>query len=459
MLTVKTKAYDGRYMEVTCEQTPNVAENTSLLRWTLTVKGGESSYYSTGPTTLTIAGQQVYYCKRKSHTTKVFPAAKGSVSGSLTVAHNEDGSLTVPVRLTTAFFTQNLLVAEADWQLTPIARASIIRAADAFIGSCATVVVTRRSESFSHAIAWEFGGLSGWLNAAGEMVDAPVQFTESTLNFLLPESFYGQIPNDPRGSCTLRCSTYKGDDKIGEEFCAFWANADPEVCRPQVNGFVEAWDDLTQALSDRLIPGISTARCHVTATAQKGASLQSLTAGDTPVEGGEVLLPGWALDTVPVVAVDSRGFETRISLPSPCLPYVQLTVLAEAQRPEPTADSAVVTLSGACFGGDFGATENDLMAQVTVNGETKTFGIPMGDGSYEAAVAFTGLSYLRSYPVSIRVWAKAMAVDTTVTVRKGLPVFDWGENDFRFHVPVDLPALTIGGIPLVDYIRSIIQGG
>ena len=50
--------------------------------------------------------------------------------------------------------------------------------------------------------------------------------------------------------------------------------------------------------------------------------------------------------------------------------------------------------------------------------------------------------------------SEAMAVTADVTVRKGLPVFDWGETDFRFHVPVDLPALTIGGIPLADYIRT-----
>lgn len=455
MFTLQTKDYDGRYLEVTCEQIPNVAENSSLLRWTLSVKGGSDSWYSTGPTTLMIGGQQVYYSKRKSYSTKVFPAAKGSVSGSLTVFHNDDGSLTVPVSLTTAIYTQTLSVTEASWQLAPIARASLIRAADACIGSCATVVVTRRSEQFSHEIFWEFGSLTGWLNAAGEPVTAPARFTESTLNFLLPEAFYAEIPHAPRGNCRLTCVTYNGEEKVGEETCGFWVNADPESCRPLADGFVEVWDELTQCLTgSRLIPGISTACCHVTATAQKGASLVSLTAGDTPVEEGIALLPGWSLSTVPVVAVDSRGFETRISLPSPCLPYVQLTLLAEASRPEPTADSAVVTLTGACFQGDFGAAENDLQAQLTVNGETRTFGIPIEENRYELAVELPGLSYLRSYPVNIRVWDKAMAVTADVTVRKGLPVFDWGENDFRFHVPVDLPALTVNGVPLETYLTN-----
>lgn len=456
MLTLTSKAYDGRCLEVTCQQIPNVAENTSLLCWTLTVKGGASSYYSTGPTTLLIAGQQVYYSKRKSYSTKVFPAAKGSISGSLTVAHNEDGSLTVPVSLTTAIYTQTLSVTEAAWQLTPIARASLIRAADAYIGSCATVVVTRRSESFSHEIFWEFGSLSGWLDAAGQPVAQPVRFTETTLNFLLPESFYGQIPDTPRGSCTLRCSTYKDDEKIGEETCTFWANADPEVCRPQAEGFAEVWDALTKSLTESaLIPGVSTARCWVEAYAQKGAKLVSVTAGGVEMEGNEVLLEGWSLPEVPVVITDSRGFETRLSFAIACIPYVQLSLLAEVNRPEPTADEAILTLTGNGFGGNFGKTENQLTAQITVNGETMTLGIPLEENRYCVAVTLPGLSYQRSYPVTVRLQDKAMAQETTVTVRKGLPVFDWSDTDFRFHVPVDLPALTIGGIPLADYIRNL----
>jgi len=454
MFTLQTKAYDGRYMELSCEQVPDVAGNCSELRWTLTVTGGSSSWYSTGPTTLEIGGQQVYYSKRKSYSTGVFPAAKGSVSGSLTVRHNDDGSLTVPVRLTTAIYTQTLSVTEGDWQLEPIARASLIAGADANIGSCATVVVTRRSGQFDHTIGWEFGELTGWLDAAGEPVAEPVRFTDTTLLFRLPERFYEQLPDAPRGSCRLTCVTYNGDERVGETSCEFWASADPALCSPIVEGSVTVWDELTQALSALLIPGISTACCHVTATAQKGATLVSVTAGDTPVEEGQALLPGWSLSTVPVTAVDSRGFETRVLLPSPCLPYVQLTVLAEAKRLSPTADSAVLTLTGACFAGDLGATENDLQAEITVNGETVTFGIPLEENSYALEAELPGLSYLRSYPVTVRVWDKVMEATATVTVRKGLPVFDWGENDFRFHVPVDLPALTVNGIPLISYINN-----
>jgi len=239
MFTLKSKAYDGRYMEVVCQQLPNVEENTSEIRWTLTVTGGASSWYSTGPTTLTVGGQQVYYCGRKSYSTKVFPAAKGSVSGSLTVPHDEEGRCTLTVSLQTAIYTQTLSETVESWQLETIQRTSLIRASDANIGSCATVVVGRRGNGFTHEIAYRFGQLSGWLDPMGSPVTTPVRHSETTLNFPLPESFYLEIPDSPRGGCHLVCTTYYGDAVIGTESCSFTVTADPALCSPTVSGSVE----------------------------------------------------------------------------------------------------------------------------------------------------------------------------------------------------------------------------
>lgn len=457
MLT--SKAYEGRYMELVCEQTPSVEDNSSEIKWTLTVKGGEVSWYSTGPTTLTIGGQQVYYCKRKAYTTKTFPAAKGSVSGTLTVPHGEDGSCSLEVSLTTAIYTATLSTVSESWALDTIHRASQIRASDANIGSCATVVIGRYSGEFTHTVSYRFGALTGWLDGLGDPVAEPVRHGETTLNFLLPESFYGEIPNSPRDNCVLTCTTYYGDTVIGETNCSFWAAADPVLCSPQVVAAVEPVDELTLSLTDgRLIPGISTAYCSVAASAQKGASLVSVTAGGVEVTEGMAELPGWALPTVPVVVTDSRGYSTLLELVCSYVNYTELTNLSEAARPEPTADSAILTLRGTAFFGSFGAAENALVATVEFDGRLLTVPLDSSEeGSYEATVLLENLSYTRSYPVTVTVADKAMAVTRELTVRKGIPVFDWGERDFRFHVPVELPSLTLSGTSLEEYIRSVIE--
>lgn len=103
-LIIQSEAYDGRYMKLTCTQTRDVVNNKSTINWILTSTGGDDNYYSTGPTTVTINGEQVYYKARVKYTAQTFPAAKGSVSGSIDVPHNTDGTKSIEVSLATRIY-------------------------------------------------------------------------------------------------------------------------------------------------------------------------------------------------------------------------------------------------------------------------------------------------------------------------------------------------------------------
>lgn len=100
-----SSTYQGRKIRVAITSTIDIGSNTSTLNWTLYSEGGSATFYSVGPTTLKINGQQVYYIKRKNWDTQAFPAKKGSVSGSLTVAHDNNGDKSVSVSLTTAVYS------------------------------------------------------------------------------------------------------------------------------------------------------------------------------------------------------------------------------------------------------------------------------------------------------------------------------------------------------------------
>ena len=90
--TLTSDAYDGRYLQLSCTQVINISSNKSEIAWTLESKGGNSNYYSTGPTTVTINGTRAYYRERKEWDSKVFPAARGSTSGITGISHNADGT-------------------------------------------------------------------------------------------------------------------------------------------------------------------------------------------------------------------------------------------------------------------------------------------------------------------------------------------------------------------------------
>lgn len=91
-------------MQLSISESADAVSNTSTLYWTLSSIGGSSTYYTIDATTVTINGTQVYYKARTSWDDRVFPAAKGSVSGSISVLHNSDGTKTVTVVFSTRVY-------------------------------------------------------------------------------------------------------------------------------------------------------------------------------------------------------------------------------------------------------------------------------------------------------------------------------------------------------------------
>ncbi len=104
MATWFSDSYDGRYMQLTITEVVNVSSNSSTLDWTLTSAGGVSSYYTIDETIVTINGVEVYYKERTAWDSRVFPAAKGSVSGTIVVNHDYDGTKTIDVGFSTRVY-------------------------------------------------------------------------------------------------------------------------------------------------------------------------------------------------------------------------------------------------------------------------------------------------------------------------------------------------------------------
>ena len=104
MAVFTSDSYDGRYLQLSISESADAVSNTSTLYWTLSSIGGSSTYYTIDATTVTINGTQVYYKARTAWDDRVFPAAKGSVSGSISVPHNSDGTKTVSVVFSTRVY-------------------------------------------------------------------------------------------------------------------------------------------------------------------------------------------------------------------------------------------------------------------------------------------------------------------------------------------------------------------
>ena len=124
--TLKSGSYEGRYLQLYCTQTKDIATNKSKISWTLSSLGGSVNYYSTGPTSVTINGTKVYEVARKSWDSKVFPAAKGSVSGTIDVSHDAKGDKSISVSFTTAIYVGTASTYSGTWTLDNIPRQATI---------------------------------------------------------------------------------------------------------------------------------------------------------------------------------------------------------------------------------------------------------------------------------------------------------------------------------------------
>lgn len=122
MATFTSASYDGRYLQLSISESVDVANNKSTLTWTLTSAGGASSYYTIDDTTVSINGTQVYYKARTAWDDRVFPAAKGSVSGTLDVTHNSNGTKSVTVVFMTRVYVYGSVDYGGTMTLTAIDR-------------------------------------------------------------------------------------------------------------------------------------------------------------------------------------------------------------------------------------------------------------------------------------------------------------------------------------------------
>ena len=452
---------NGYLLELTVtEQSTDTVKNTSAVDFVLKLRSGSKNRfekYGLGAS-VSLNGKVVGTRDRyeEAQVSLGYNSSVTLVKDSCTVAHNDDGTKTMAVAFSISMATGSYVpgpvsVTDKAMALMDIPRASAIAASDANIGSVSTVVVGRKSTAYTHTVAVKFGNITGFLNADGALVASAVKMTAATIPFAVPESFYGEIPNLPSAKCALTCTTYSGNDKIGEETAKFTVTAAKDICAPAVTVSVKDVNEKTLALTgdeNTLVRYLSTARCSVTAEARNAATITSLTVEGHDVQGGYVDFPNTERGTFKAVCTDSRKYSGEDTATAQLIPYVLLTCHPTAKRLTPTGGDALLTVKGNFYAGSFGAVENALTLSYRIgDGESMPMEAEVAGNSYTAQIQLEGLDYTQSFVIEVVAEDCVQPVSKPVTLYPGIPVFDWGQHDFAFHVPV-----SIQGNPLADFV-------
>lgn len=449
--TVKTNEEYDSYFWVKWEQvTQDIAKNRTQIKWTCGLYSEHKfSKNAVRMSAFSINGTQVY--SGGTYSNFLAEGNQTITTGTLWINHNADGTKTFAISAFTGWLYADHDYASAakSFALNTIPRASSISCTEANIESNPTITISRASSSFTHTITYSFGTLTGTI--------ATKTSSTSITSWTIPDSFYAQIPNAKNGVGELTCTTYSGSTQIGDPTtCNLSVTTDESRCKPTVTGAVVDENDQTIALTgDRnvLVRYSSTALCTMTATLNKNAgSFNTKTINNTVISGDTLTIENVETNVFDFYAMDSREwFNSYKKTDNPLIPYIRLTNDATIYRDDPTSGNATLKIEGNYYNGSFGAHENSLTVEYKIGDGAYIPVTPtIEEGKYSATVSLTGLDYTRAFDIEVVVADKLSTVPKPLTLLKGIPVFDWGEEDFNFNVPV-----IINGVNILEKLAEL----
>lgn len=376
------------------------------------------------------------------------------------VAHDIDGSKKITIEGSVeapseTSFAGLVTSGSKSISLDSIQRISTVTATNANIGSKTTITISRVSSSLTNTLTYDFGTLTGTI---------ATKTTSTSVSWTVPTAFYNQIPTAKSGKCTITCTTYSGSTFVGTSTCTFTATAKESICKPTLfPTYVDA-NATTVALTGdnkKFVRYFSTADLASGAEARNGATLKSQTiacvgtqggsmsgsssntsSGGTGNTGGTATFRNIESATFEFSATDSRGYTTKQTVKATLVNYVKPTCVLT--KTKTTVDGSVTfTVSGNFFNGSFGKVTNALTLQYRYKVSGGSYGskvtltdVTLSGNKYTASFTINGLDYKTAYTFQAFASDSLTSAQSSTKTIKFQPVFDWGENDFRFNVPI-----------------------
>ena len=312
--TVNSAAYEVRYVQLTWTATQSLENNTSTISWALTGAGGSTGkWYMSGGFYVEIDGNVV--CNWDTSTRIAMYNGTSVASGSITLAHDADGSKTFTININAGIYTYaRNCSGSGTFTLDTIARASqpscithpnnTQNVGD--LGGTITVHMNRKSTNFTHTVWYS------WYSASGTIATGVADNCQWTI----PLDFATQIPNSTSGWGTIYVDTYNGSTKVGTKSCRFDATV-PASIKPTVKTVGITLDNSSNSVVNSWgigVAGISKVKIVATASGSYSSSISSYTISggySTTQTGSTLNYTGGTLSsgdkTFSVTATDTRG--------------------------------------------------------------------------------------------------------------------------------------------------------
>lgn len=315
------------------EGTVDQVNNTSTVNWALKMwlEAAQSSYWysmSYHAISVVINGQTVYSRSATSNeiigvgTTHATEATAVTIaSGSLTVAHNTDGSKTIAASYNVNYrWSGGIQVSNSgSLALTTIPRASTISAPTFTMGTSGTITIKKANSSFKHTLMYSWGDTSdtGINSGKGYKGTITEKTSDSSVYWTPPLQLAKVIPSATQGQGTLICYTYNGDTQVGESAITFTATVPSSKAAPFLDVTLSRVRTNNTAITG-YIQSVDRVKVVLDAEALYGATIRSYstTIGDTGYSGSTVtsnILSSSGTIKIKATVTDSRGYSYTVN--------------------------------------------------------------------------------------------------------------------------------------------------
>ena len=382
----------------------------------------------------------------------------------LAVPNKTDGTTALAIRIYSGLGSSRNKTFSYTLPIDPAA--SKINATDANIESTSTISITKYDPNFTTSVAYKAAGQSSYT-----AIWTKQKYT--SYGWTIPSTLYDLIPKAKEIEITLRCQTYSGATLIGTETCTMTATTAESKCKPSVSVNAEDTNTNTIALTGsnkKIVKGFSDVKVTTTATAKNSAAVSSVSVscGSATKTGTSVTFSNAESATIKATVKDDRGYSNSATASGMTLiNYIVPTIVESISRKSPTSDVVNISVTGKWFNGSFGSVTNTLTVKVRYKPKSQAsytnsyvnMTATISGNTYTATASLSGLEYTQAYSIQIMVsdaihvsnGTLASPIYRNTEISKGIPIFDWGEDDFAFHVPVSIEGtLTIGRTTITE---------
>lgn len=430
------------------ENSTNIAGNNSSVSYTLKLKSTTKDFYQSGVgATVTLDGNLVAVRDRYNSPQLSIGTYSEIVllTGTTTIPHALDGTKTMSLSYTLDMvslrYTPGPMYGSGTMTLTSIPREAKITSAPNFTDEDNPTI------QYSNP-----GGLPIYAYIevrdplSRPIAERRISGSSYTFNFTEAERNSLRAINTSSNTQSVRF-VVRTDMGAGAKPGFAWLDRTLTIKNPNptLNPKVVDTNSQTTALtgnSSCFVKYYSNAKVTFGARAVKGASLvESLVVCGGKSRTSDGTIKGVESGDFVFAVGDSRGNKTTKGLPRTLIEYVKLSCIIGSNVPDANGDFTFV-VSGSFFNGSFGSVTNSLVVKYRYREDGGTYSeyqempIRKSGNSYTASVDITGLDYTKIYKFQAQAIDKLSTVTTSEKTIKSTPVFDWGETDFNFNVPV-----------------------